>query len=127
MPLTPMEAILVVDDDPMVRQYVVTVLMGVGYQVYAARGGERGLACFLEHADEIDLVFTDVVMPEVTGPEMVKRILRYRPEVKILFMSGYHAPQETPTWSRRCGVLWKPFTRDAMLSSVRGCLATATD
>jgi two-component system cell cycle sensor histidine kinase/response regulator CckA len=122
MPLTPMETILVVDDDSMVRRYVTSALMGAGYQVYDALGGNRGFACFMEHAEEIDLVFTDVMMPEVSGPEMVERILRYRPEVKILFMTGYHALEDPSAWSATCGVLWKPFTREAMLSSVEGCL-----
>lgn len=121
MPLTPIQTILVVDDDAMVRNYVTAVLANTGYQVYTAGSGERGFVCFMEHADDIDLVFSDIVMPEMNGPEMVKRILSYRPEVKVLFMTGYHAlglMENHPG----CGVLQKPFTKDLMLSSIQRCL-----
>ncbi|MBV8728993.1 MAG: response regulator [Acidobacteriia bacterium] len=122
MPLTPTEkTILVVDDDALVRQYVIKVLAGEGYQVYDAHGGVPGFSCFLEHADEIDLVFTDVVMPELSGPEMVDRILRHRPKVKILFMTGYSSA-DTAKAHPHCGVLHKPFTKTAMLSCVQECL-----
>jgi two-component system, cell cycle sensor histidine kinase and response regulator CckA len=123
MPLTPMETILVVDDDTMVRTYVTAVLANYGYQVYAAGSGRHGFVCFMEHADDIDLVFTDIVMPEMSGPEMVKRIQTYRPKVKVLFMTGYH-PLQLVSDHPGCAVLQKPFTKDLMLSSIQHCLRT---
>jgi two-component system, cell cycle sensor histidine kinase and response regulator CckA len=122
MPLTPTETILVVDDDAMVRKYVAVVLANSGYKVYAEHSGERGFVCFMEHADDIDLVFTDIVMPEMNGPEMVRRIQQYRPHVKVLFMTGYHATDGAAAHPPCCGILQKPFTTHAMLASIQDCL-----
>ena len=122
MPLTPTETILVVDDDAAIRRYVSTALMNSGYQVLTEPSGKSGFACFLEHADDIDLVVTDIVMPEMSGPEMVRRIQQYRPAVKILFMTGYH-PSDV-NFPPACGVLRKPFSREAMLSSIQNCLGS---
>jgi DNA-binding NtrC family response regulator len=122
MPLTPMKTILVVDDDTMVRRYVAAVLTNSGYEVYAAPSGERGFVCFMEHADKIDLVFTDIVMAEMSGPEMVRRIQQYRPQVRVLFMTGYQPLEAAGPHPPSCGVLQKPFTKDAMLASIQDCL-----
>jgi two-component system cell cycle sensor histidine kinase/response regulator CckA len=122
MPLTSTKTILVVDDDPLVRKYVAVVLASTGYQVYEEHSGECGFACFMKNADEIDLVFTDVVMPEMSGPEMVRRIQRYRPQIKVLFMTGYHASEITASHPPNCGVLQKPFTTHTMLACIQDCL-----
>jgi CheY-like chemotaxis protein len=121
MPLTPTKTILVVDDDPLVRKYVAVVLAGTGYQVYEEHSGARGFACFMKNADEIDLVFTDILMPEMSGPEMVRRIRQYRPHIRVLFMTGF-SQMEIAAHPPHCGVLHKPFTKHAMLASIQDCL-----
>ncbi len=79
--------ILVVDDEPMVRRFVVTTLQSRGFAVFEASSGREGLKYFSEH-DPVDLVLTDVLMPIMTGPEMVQRILKIDPTVKVLFKTG---------------------------------------
>ena len=80
--------ILVVDDDPDVRDYAVTVLEEFGYRVLAAGSGEDALSMLRQHCS-VDLLFTDVVMPRLDGFELAERALATTPALKVLFTSGY--------------------------------------
>lgn len=80
--------ILLVEDEDMVRAVAERALSRAGYQVTACPGGEEGLAVIAEGA-EFDLVVSDVVMPGMDGPAMVRAIRQQRPDMPILFMSGY--------------------------------------
>ncbi len=114
---------LVVDDDNLIRRLVTAALERNGITVYGSRSGDRGLSCFLEHSEEIDLVLTDIVMPVMSGPEMVEKILSHRPTIKVLFMTGYNASHVLPdNHSKRFGVLGKPFSTDTLVKAVRECL-----
>ena len=101
--------ILVVDDDPMVCKVVVTILQKYGYSVFDAPSGQHGLKCVVEHP-EIELVLSDIVMPELSGLEMVNRILEMRPAMKVIFMTGYGGDNPPTHQVKRFGVLEKPFT-----------------
>jgi len=114
---------MVVDDETLVRRMVTRVLEQQGYAVLGARCGERGVECFEEHPDEIELVLTDVLMPNMSGPEMVNRILAQKASVKVLFMTGYGTPAGLPQRRQQFGVLMKPFTPDALTRAVRECLS----
>lgn len=123
MPKTNTATALVVDDDSVVRRVVTATLERSGFTVYGSRSGDRGLSCFLEHSDEIDVVLTDVVMPSMSGPEMVEHILQHRPEIKVLFMTGYNASHVLPSnHAKRFSVLGKPFSPAALVKAVRECL-----
>lgn len=114
---------LVVDDDNVVRRLVTVTLERSGFTVYGSRSGDRGLDCFLQHQNEIDVVLTDVVMPVMTGPEMVERILEHQPAVKVLFMTGYNASNVLPpSQAKRYAVLGKPFSSTTLVKAVRDCL-----
>jgi two-component system cell cycle sensor histidine kinase/response regulator CckA len=118
-----METIMVVDDETIVRRMVTLSLEKQGYAVLGARCGERGVECFLQHTDEIELVLTDVVMPNMSGPEMVDRILLQKASVKVLFMTGYGALNPSPSpRQQQFGVILKPFTPDTLTRRVRECL-----
>jgi two-component system cell cycle sensor histidine kinase/response regulator CckA len=118
------ETILVVDDETMVRRVATRSLERYGYNVYGASSGLRGWECFREHPDEIDLVLTDVVMPAMTGPEMVQKILGDKPAVKVLFMTGYGREFTLPARSeKRFAVVHKPFTAAGLVQAVRECLS----
>ena len=118
-----METILVVDDETIVRRMVTRSLEKEGYAVLGARCGERGVECFQEHPDEIELVLTDVVMPNMSGPEMVTRILQRKASMKVLFMTGYGAPVVLPNpRQQQFGVIQKPFTPAVLTRRVRECL-----
>ncbi|HMH75900.1 MAG TPA: response regulator, partial [Candidatus Udaeobacter sp.] len=84
-----MRTILVVDDDPWVRVLARDVLAGEGYRVLEASDGQDAIRVAAEHPGPIHLLLTDVVMPQMSGPELAKRLVRSRPETKILCMSGY--------------------------------------
>jgi CheY-like chemotaxis protein len=80
--------ILVVDDDPDVRDYAISVLEDFGYRVLSAPDGEAALL-LLEHDGAVDLLFTDVVMPGINGFEVARRAVARSPRLKVLFASGY--------------------------------------
>ncbi|MCC7243263.1 MAG: PAS domain-containing protein, partial [Acidobacteria bacterium] len=86
------ETVLVVEDEPSVRLLTASVLERSGYTVLTAVSGVAALEVWREHESEIALVVTDMVMPEgVTGPELARRLRALRPDVKVLFTSGYTA------------------------------------
>jgi DNA-binding NtrC family response regulator len=117
------ETILVVDDDSFVRRLATVSLQRYGYKVLGSRCGIRGLQCFREYAEEIQLVVTDVVMPEMSGPEMVDAILRERGDVRVLFITGYGSALPLPPHQEnRFGVLRKPFTPGVLAKAVRDSL-----
>ncbi|MEO0643327.1 MAG: response regulator [Pseudomonadota bacterium] len=84
--------VLLVEDEDMVRAVAERALTRAGYQVTACPGGEEGLAA-LGEGEDFDLVVSDVVMPGMDGPAMVRAIRRHRPDMPILFMSGYAEEQ----------------------------------
>ncbi len=83
------ETVLVVEDDMPIRLLVERVLVGAGYSVLLAANGCEALELLEEHGEQIDLVFTDVVMPDMNGPQLVKRLAESWPKVAVLFTSGF--------------------------------------
>ncbi len=83
------ETILLAEDEEALRAVLRITLTRAGYTVLDARDGQHALALMKEHADEVKLVLTDVVMPGLSGPDLVRQIAGMRPDVKVLFMSGY--------------------------------------
>jgi CheY-like chemotaxis protein len=99
--------ILVVDDDKDVRQLAVSCLETLGYQVVAAEGGHAAVQIAASQ-DGIDMVLIDVAMPEINGVETIEAILKKRPGVPFLYMTGYVGPMKLDASEQR--VLKKPFT-----------------
>jgi PAS domain S-box-containing protein len=120
------ETVLVVDDDEEVRALACDVLRAEGYVVLDAATPLAALEICEQHKDPIDLLLTDVVMPVMSGRELVERVRPIRPEAKILYMSGY--PGEVID---KHGVLTsgafvqKPFTPAALVDKVRAAVAAA--
>lgn len=117
------EVILVVEDEETVRQMIRRTLVLNGYQILTASNGLDALAIFEAH-QEIDLVISDIIMPEMNGRELSERLKRLRPDLKILFMSGYtddvtmhHKIENAAT-----GFIQKPFTIEALGQKVRAVL-----
>jgi CheY-like chemotaxis protein len=82
--------VLVVEDEASVREIASTALRDFGYHVLEAADGEEALRVFSEHADRLDLLLSDVVLPgKVRARDMVERITSLRPDVRVLYMSGY--------------------------------------
>jgi len=84
------ESILLVEDDPTLRQVAATLLSRLGYQVLVAGSGLQALRLAKERSPAtLDLLFTDVVMPQLDGKELSERLLALHPEAKLLFTSGF--------------------------------------
>ena len=81
--------VLLVDDDPAVREFARRSLVAAGYTVVAADGGEEALRASETWGDEIDVLITDIVMQGIHGPELAARIRAQRPNIGVVFMSGY--------------------------------------
>ncbi|HJX83992.1 MAG TPA: ATP-binding protein, partial [Candidatus Angelobacter sp.] len=118
------ETVLLVEDDPALRNLAQRVLDTAGYTVYAASGVEHAERILHEFTGEISLVITDVVMPDGNGAELISRMARTRPKAKVLFMSGYtdgKVPQEYLT-GRHPSFLAKPFEPEELREKVREVL-----
>lgn len=83
------ETVLVVEDDEMVRKFVQRALAEAGYQVLAARDPAAAVELCERHASPIHLILSDVVMPQMHGPELMKKLTLLRPQARVIFMSGY--------------------------------------
>jgi two-component system cell cycle sensor histidine kinase/response regulator CckA len=120
--------VLLVEDEDGVRDLARRVLERQGYRVHVARDGVEALALFAAHATAIDVLVTDVVMPRLGGSELVLKVRAERPELPVLFMSGYarNAAIRGAPGDRRTRFLQKPFTVPAFQQAVAELLAHAT-
>jgi signal transduction histidine kinase/CheY-like chemotaxis protein len=121
--------ILVVEDEAGVREIAVAILRSLGYRVLEAPDGDEGLRVFGTHAAEIEMLLTDVVLPgKVRGRELAERITAVRPEVKVLFMSGYTENSIVHHGRLDDGVhlLGKPFKREQLARKVAEVLEQGT-
>ncbi len=83
------ETILVVDDNESTRRTIVEMLKTLGYHLLEADSSQNAVEIFKSHQATIHLLLSDVVMPLINGPEMAKKLLKLKPELKVVFMSGY--------------------------------------
>lgn len=119
------EHILVVEDDALVREYVVSQLELFGYQVHTAVDGPAALD-FLATGTEVDLLFTDVVMPnDMSGRELAEAALQQRPGLRVLYTSGYTENSIVHHGRLDSGVLLlsKPYNRDELAQKIRQALS----
>jgi signal transduction histidine kinase/DNA-binding LacI/PurR family transcriptional regulator len=118
------ETILLVEDEPSVRGALRRFLEQHGYDVLDAPGSSEALSLFEEHADSIDLVVTDVVMPETSGPELMDRLTSIRPGLPVLYVSGYTGGVigRQGLSDETVALLEKPFTAEALGLKVRELL-----
>jgi PAS domain S-box-containing protein len=118
------ETILVVEDDPAVRGLVDEALRLKGYEVLIARHGIEALLAGAKHLGPIHLLLTDVVMPQMSGPEVAEKLAIARPAMRVIYMSGY---PDHPVFAKSgvqegTAFLQKPFTMDALTQRVREVL-----
>jgi len=118
------ETVLLIEDAEPLRDMVQEILEADGYRVIAAEHAERGIEVASSHAGPIALVITDVVMPGMSGPAAAERLRALRPEIRVLFMSGYTdaAIGRQGVLDRETHFIQKPFSADALLRKVREVL-----
>lgn len=122
-----METILVAEDQPDLRWMICQFLQELGYSVLEARDGSDALALAEHYNGTIDVLLTDVVMPHVRGPEVWRRLSSRRPELKVIFMSGYTEGSFTTDAAEEIGfagtILQKPFELNHLADKIREVIA----
>ena len=123
------QIVLVAEDEPALREVTRRILADNGYQVTAVAGGPQALAALTDRLDHIDVLLTDVVMPQMQGTELAAKILALRPGTRVVFMSGY-----TQGLLSAQGVLEpshhlieKPFSEATLLAKLHEVLSTPED
>jgi PAS domain S-box-containing protein len=119
------ETILLVEDEQPIRQLVRKVLARYGYTVLEASDVHHALDLAEQHPEPIHLLLSDIVMPELSGPDLAQRVVRHRRDLRVLYMSGFSNRLSTSSGvlSGAVGVLEKPFTPERLATRVRECLS----
>ena len=118
------ETVLVVEDEDQVRTILTQILEGQGYQVVSASNGEQALSISQDLEVDISLMITDVVMPQMSGRELAEHVSRVRPDLPVLFMSGYtdDAIVRHGLLDEKLNFIQKPFDSASMARKVREVL-----
>jgi two-component system cell cycle sensor histidine kinase/response regulator CckA len=124
MPCKTAETVLVVEDEEIVRELVCQVLSDQGYDVLCANNGREGIRMSEEHPGPIQLLMTDVVMPVIGGLELARKLSASRPDMKVLYVSGYSESDisEQGILEEELEFLEKPFTPQVLIRKVREVL-----
>ncbi len=115
--------VLLAEDDPSVRRLVITELARRGFTVLDAGDGRAALELLQKHLDRVDVLVTDVVMPNMNGADLAKAAEKLRPGLKVLFISGH--PERAGQGLARTGVtnlLMKPFTADVLAAKIKNLI-----
>ncbi len=107
--------IMVVEDEAPLRRLVCTILSGAGYKIAEAANGHEALSLAMQYRERIDVLLTDVVMPGMNGPELVEKLRRSRPDLTVIFMSGYDQDLLEKRVPDKAVFLPKPFTPEILL------------
>lgn len=123
------ETVLVVDDEEMVRRLAARILLGEGYRVLEADGGEDAVRLLQRSASRINGVLTDVAMPGLNGRQLGETILRCWPDIRVLYMSGFPARRivDEGALDPASPFIQKPFTSEQLTRRVRQLLAQSMD
>lgn len=119
------ETILIVEDEPVLRDMAHVILQECGYRILEASSGREALAVWDRHQASIDLVLTDVVMPEgISGMDLAQRLLSTKPKLKVVFASGYSMDNLDTAFVRngRAAFLQKPYTHVTLAQAIRTAL-----
>ncbi len=118
------ETVLVVEDEDAIRKLTERILMRNGYAVITAADGSEAITVAQRYGGEIHVLVTDVIMPGMLGMALAESLLAMRPNLRVLYMSGYAQPVLTSQGSLQAGVilLEKPFSEDVLLTKVREVL-----
>jgi two-component system cell cycle sensor histidine kinase/response regulator CckA len=116
------ETILIAEDEELVRKPVLQILESAGYKTLAATNGREAVELLRKHADAVDLIVLDVVMPELGGPESWEQMRAMRPGLRVLFTSGYADDRYRERLPPGAEVVEKPFRAESLLRRIRAKL-----
>ncbi|MFQ5752856.1 MAG: response regulator [bacterium] len=120
------ETILVVEDEETVRNVTSRLLHSLGYTVLTAENSHEAINLFETQGERIDLVIMDIILPELSGPKVYERMRAIRPNLSILFVSGYDLhtgfKQLAHLGQKHVRMLQKPFTKESLAKTVRKLL-----
>ncbi len=122
--------ILVVDDEASVLALVRTMLWRAGYTVLEASEGEEAVRLAAGHATPIQVLLTDVLMPDMNGYEVAEKVRALRPEIRVLYMSGYRDKVIVESTGRQLSdapMIRKPFTQHILIDRIAAVLAETED
>jgi FixJ family two-component response regulator len=119
-----LETVLVVDDEPEIREIVTAILEEEGFAVLTAKDGDEALRLSHAYAGEIDILVTDVKMPEMSGIDLASHLQMDRSDMAVLFISGSCTGIQIDA-SKRPQFLAKPFDVTALLEAVRSAITKA--
>ena len=119
---------MLVEDDPAVRTFAVSAFQSLGYEVIEASNGAMALELLNEIKYDIDLLITDLVMPEMNGKELAEQARKIIPDLKIIFVSGYANGHITHNGTLEEGVnfIHKPYSLQTMAREIRKALDEAS-
>ncbi|MDE3019567.1 MAG: response regulator [Nitrospirota bacterium] len=113
--------VLLVEDEPEIRRFIVKVLATQGYVVLEAHDGGQALALCRQHPGPIHLLLTDVVIPDMSGPKLADNIQMLRPQIRLLYISAFDNGLVQRNFGMNAGAtfLQKPFDAEDLLKKVR--------
>jgi CheY-like chemotaxis protein len=116
--------IFVVEDDPLIRKLAVRVLERQGYHIHGFSNGQAALEAMTQQADRLDLLLTDMVVPETNGKQMAERMRANRPTLRVLFTSGYSDTEivDRDALKAKTAFLAKPYSTSMLTQKVREIL-----
>jgi len=118
------ETILLVDDESDLRKLVSRILRKYGYEVYEASNGLTGLAAYQKHSSTIDLIITDLGMPEMDGEEFIRHVKSANENAKVLIVTGYYDEEQVnKLLTDNMSVIQKPFDSNTLLKEIRRLLS----
>ena len=117
--------ILFIDDEDLLREVMYEILSEMDYEVKVEETGEEAIRTFIEHPGEFDLVLTDLMMLDMMGDEIAKRISSIRPDIPVVVMTGTpdNLPRSKAKAAGVCKVLGKPLTKAELGEGLRGALS----
>lgn len=118
-----MATILVVDDEPALLEVTRRILHRAGFHVLVAHGGQAAVDLARTSPARIDLVVTDVVMPDLSGYEVARALRELDPDIRVLYLSGFAVPAPGDEGALAAELVPKPFTAVDLLGAVRAVLA----
>jgi PAS domain S-box-containing protein len=118
--------VFVVEDETALRKSVIRILTDRGYGVLQAAGPSSAIDVAAMWSGPVDLLLTDIVMPDMSGDELARELRKARPDLRVVYMTGYSGELDTAMLRLGGTVIHKPFTRDSLLAIVEEALAETT-